>query len=205
MNLAYRRRLSRNYSINATYVLSRALAYNGNAAAFGNGPTDINEWFAPHDLGPTPADERHRITVSGLINLKWGITVTPIMQWATGRPYGATEGITDVFGYGSGENAEQRWPEPSPGEAATDFPNPRNPVDGSELPVSGQSQHRIALSTHAVLYALDGQTGKELWSSGDQIASWNHFSGLSVANGRVYIGTYDGMVYCFGLNKQGVQ
>ena len=48
----------------------------------------------------------------------------------------------------------------------------------------------------AVLYALDGQTGKELWSSGDQITSWNHFSGLSVANGRVYIGTFDGMLYC---------
>jgi hypothetical protein len=102
MNLAYRRRLSRNYSINATYVLSRALAYNGNAAAFGNGPTDLFNWFALHDLGPTPADERHRITLSGIINLKWGFTVTPIMQWATGRPYTATEGITDVFGFGSG-------------------------------------------------------------------------------------------------------
>ena len=32
-----------------------------------------------------------------------------------------------------------------------------------------------------------------------QIASLNHFSGLSVANGRVYIGTFDGMLYCFGL------
>ena len=57
--------------------------------------------------------------------------------------------------------------------------------------------HR-GVRTHAVLYALDGQTGKELWSSGDQITSWNHFSGLSVANGRVYIGTFDGMLYCFG-------
>jgi hypothetical protein len=102
LNLSYRRRLSRNFSINSTYVLSRALAYNGNAAAFGNGPTDMLNWFAPHDLGPTPADERHRITVSGLINIKGGITVTPIMQWATGRPYNATEGITDVFGQGSG-------------------------------------------------------------------------------------------------------
>jgi len=50
-----------------------------------------------------------------------------------------------------------------------------------------------------VLYALDGQTGEELWSSGEQITSWNHFSGISVANGRVYIATYDGTVYCFGL------
>jgi len=102
MNLSYRRRMSRNFSINATYVLSRALAYNGNSAAFGNTPTDLLNWFAPHDLGPTPADERHRITVSGLLNLKWGITFAPIMQWATGRPYSATEGITDVFGFGSG-------------------------------------------------------------------------------------------------------
>ncbi len=62
----------------------------------------------------------------------------------------------------------------------------------------GGAAGRIEESTHAVLYALDGQTGKELWSSGDQIASWNHFSGLSVANGRVYIGTFDGMLYCFG-------
>ena len=105
MNLSYRKRLSRNFSVNATYVLSRALGYNGNSAAFGNGPTDLLNWFAPHDLGPTPADERHRITISGLVNLKWGITMTPIMQWATGRPYNATEGISDVFGYGSGVGA----------------------------------------------------------------------------------------------------
>ena len=115
------------------------------------------------------------------------------------EPPVAANGI--VFGYGSGENAEQRWTEPPPGVAAPVFPNPRNPVDGGELPVSGQSQRRIAASTYAVLYALDGQTGKELWSSGNQISSWNHWSGLSVANGRVYIGTYDGAVYCFGLGK----
>ncbi len=102
MNVSYRRRLSKRFSVNASYVLSRALAYNGNAAAFGNTPTDELNWFAPHDLGPTPSDERHRITVSGLVNLPWGITFAPIVQWATGRPYNVTEGITDVFGYGSG-------------------------------------------------------------------------------------------------------
>ncbi len=106
-----------------------------------------------------------------------------------------------VLAYGSGKNAETRWPEPAPGEPVPEFPNPRSPVDGSELTVSAQSAHRIALSTHAVLYAMDGQTGKELWSSGDQITSWNHWGGLSVANGRVYIGTYDGTVWCFGLGK----
>jgi len=48
---------------------------------------------------------------------------------------------------------------------------------------------------------LDAQTGKELWSSGSQIATWNHWSGIAVANGSVYINTYDGMLYRFGIKK----
>jgi hypothetical protein len=83
-----------------------------------------------------------------------------------------------VFGYGSGESTTQRWAEPGH---------------------VGGAQGRIQESTHAVVYALDGQTGAELWSSGDQIKSWNHFSGLTVANGRLYIGTFDGILYCFGV------
>ena len=51
------------------------------------------------------------------------------------------------------------------------------------------------------MYALDGRTGKELWSSGDQITSWNHFSGLTVANGRAYVATFDGTLYCFGIPR----
>ena len=83
-----------------------------------------------------------------------------------------------VFGFGSGESTVQRTADPTR---------------------TGGTAGRLAGSTHAVLYALDGQTGKTLWSSGDQITSFNHFSGLSVANGRVYIGTYDGTLYCFGI------
>jgi len=105
MNLSYRKRLTRHFSINSSYVLSRGLAYNGNAAAFGNTPTDLLNWFAPHDLGPTPADERHRITVSGYFDLPFGITFAPIMQWATGRPYNIVQGISDVFGFGGGAAA----------------------------------------------------------------------------------------------------
>ena len=74
----------------------------------------------------------------------------------------------------------------------------RRPTSASAV---NTAANRMARSTHAILYALDAQTGDELWSSGDQIASWNHFSGLSIANGRVYIGTYDGMLYCFGVDR----
>src|SRR6185503_11461490 len=36
MNISYRRRLHDNFTVNATYTLARALAYNGNSAAFRN-------------------------------------------------------------------------------------------------------------------------------------------------------------------------
>jgi outer membrane protein assembly factor BamB len=60
------------------------------------------------------------------------------------------------------------------------------------------SEQRIARSKPAKLYALDALTGKQLFSSGDQIASFLHQAGLSVANGRVVFGTFDGTIYCFG-------
>ena len=86
-----------------------------------------------------------------------------------------------IYTYGSGENTDQAYP---------------------DIGLDDVSDKRIPHSTHAVLYALDAETGKELWSSGDQITSWNHWSGLSVANGRVYIGTFDSNLYCYGIEKK---
>lgn len=83
-----------------------------------------------------------------------------------------------VFAYGSGENTAQAFP-----DVGLDF----------------RMERRVEKSTHAVLYVLDAQTGKELWSSGKQIATWNHFTGLALANGAVYINTYDGTLYRFGI------
>jgi outer membrane protein assembly factor BamB len=54
---------------------------------------------------------------------------------------------------------------------------------------------------HAVLYALDGATGNELYSSGDTIDSWNHYGGLALSNGQIYITTYAARVFAFGLKK----
>ena len=55
-------------------------------------------------------------------------------------------------------------------------------------------------TTHAVIYALDAETGKELYSSKDLIDSWNHYGGLALSDGRLYLSSYDGRVYAFGLN-----
>jgi outer membrane protein assembly factor BamB len=58
---------------------------------------------------------------------------------------------------------------------------------------------RIQRSVPAKLYALDALTGKELYSSGEQVKSFLHQAGPSVAGNKVFFGTFDGTVYCFGL------
>jgi outer membrane protein assembly factor BamB len=58
---------------------------------------------------------------------------------------------------------------------------------------------RVQRSIPAVLYALDGATGKELWNSGKTITSFVHGGGLSANGGQIYVGTYDGTLYAFGF------
>jgi outer membrane protein assembly factor BamB len=79
--------------------------------------------------------------------------------------------------------------------AAGEFTGQANDVEGGLY----SAEDRIKKSIPAKLYALDATTGKELYSSGDQIASFLHQSGISVAGGRIFFGTFDGTIYCFGL------
>lgn len=58
---------------------------------------------------------------------------------------------------------------------------------------------RAQRSTPAVLYALDGATGKPIWNSGKTITSFVHSAALSGQSGQVYVGTYDGTLYAFGF------
>jgi outer membrane protein assembly factor BamB len=53
-------------------------------------------------------------------------------------------------------------------------------------------------SAQAVLYALDGTTGKALWDSGKAIASFAHSGGLSGGASQIYLSTNDGAFYAFG-------
>lgn len=100
LNIAYRRRMSRHFGLNTNYVLSRALAYNGHAASFRNRASDVDNIFAPHDLGSTPNDERHRWVLSGIFQLPRGFQIAPIIQLASARPYNAIQG-RDYFGFGN--------------------------------------------------------------------------------------------------------
>lgn len=86
--------------------------------------------------------------------------------------------------------------------------NPQQTVGASVVTTAGHfgkrpltTLERTQNTTHAILYALDAHTGKTLYSSADAITSWVHFSGLAVANGRIYVVDHDSRLYCFGLRK----
>jgi len=59
---------------------------------------------------------------------------------------------------------------------------------------------RVMIGTNAILYALDAQTGQQLYSREKAIESWAHFSEPVIAGDNVYVATWDGKVYAFGLS-----
>jgi outer membrane protein assembly factor BamB len=56
-------------------------------------------------------------------------------------------------------------------------------------------------TTHAVLYALDPATGDEIYTSGDSMDSWNHYGGIALSGGNIYVSSYDARLFAFGLKK----
>jgi outer membrane protein assembly factor BamB len=155
------------------------------------------QWVAVPFYGPVSRQfkapvEHARPTLGGVgaytveqTNGKWHL----VPQWLS-RDMDLAEHVLVangvLFVYASGEDARQITPD-------------RPFDDTSEIQASGV--RRITQSRHAELIALDAATGRELWTSGNTITSWNHYSGLTVANGRAYLATFDGTVYAFGVSR----
>jgi hypothetical protein len=101
--LKYRRK---NILFNASYVLASSRSWGGQPTASysGNGIAITPEnQFKEEEFGPTRLDERHRIIISGVVDLPWGFQVAPILQYASARPYSPTAGV-DLDGDGSATN-----------------------------------------------------------------------------------------------------
>lgn len=98
-----------------------------------------------------------------------------------------------------------------PGWASRDLVSPLTPtiINGVIFATSGgefrtndgkmTAAQRAARSSRAVMYALDGATGKELWNSGATITSFTRGAALSGGMGQIYLTTYDGTIYAFGF------
>ena len=98
-----------------------------------------------------------------------------------------------------------------PGWASRDLVSPLTPtvINGVVLATSSgefrtndgkmTAALRAARSRRAVIYLLDGATGKELWNSGATITSFARGNALSGGLGQFYLTTYDGTIYAFGF------
>jgi hypothetical protein len=82
------------------YTLAWANGYGGSAEVVTNVATypqhanaDGGDFFAPGEWGPTPYDERHRVSVAGVFSLPWGMNVAPAISAATARPYNNYRGL----------------------------------------------------------------------------------------------------------------
>ena len=83
-----------------------------------------------------------------------------------------------------------------PGWVSRDLTSPITPIIVNGV-VFAMSRGKPA--TPAVLYAMSGVDGTELWTSGTTITS--HMTGRSFwsATGQVYVGTADNALYAFGF------
>ncbi len=83
--LSLEKRFSHHYQFRASYTLSKTFNYaNDDQIPFSNGP--INSGNLQLEYGPTPNDQRHRFTFSGVLDLPAGIHLAPIVTLASGVP-----------------------------------------------------------------------------------------------------------------------
>ncbi|HEX5707416.1 MAG TPA: carboxypeptidase regulatory-like domain-containing protein [Pyrinomonadaceae bacterium] len=83
--LSFEKRYSGRYSFRASYTLSKSFNYaNDDQIPFSNGPVDSNNLQL--EYGPTPNDQRHRFTFSGVLDAPFGVRLSPILTLASSVP-----------------------------------------------------------------------------------------------------------------------
>jgi len=90
VNFSFRQRVSHRFQLSANYTLAWAYSYDGGGSSFRNYPRNAYNPFASYEWGPSPNDERHHVTVSGIVDLPKGFQLSPILQFGSARPYNLT-------------------------------------------------------------------------------------------------------------------
>jgi hypothetical protein len=86
-----------------------------------------------------------------------------------------------------------------PAWSSPDLVNPAPPVVANGVVIALSEGDR---KTNARLYVLDAATGKQLYASGSEIATYAQMSGVSVGDAHAFFTTHDGTLYCFGFGME---
>jgi outer membrane receptor protein involved in Fe transport len=90
VNFSFRQRMSHHFQFAANYTLGWANSYDGGGSSYRNYPRLSTNPFASYEWGPSINDERHHVTVSGIVELPKGFQLSPILQYGSARPYNLT-------------------------------------------------------------------------------------------------------------------
>jgi carboxypeptidase family protein/TonB-dependent receptor-like protein len=83
--VSFEKRFARHYQFRASYTLSKSFNFaNDDQIPFSNGPIDSSNLQL--EYGPTPNDQRHRFSFSGVFQLPWNLRVSPILTLASSVP-----------------------------------------------------------------------------------------------------------------------
>ncbi len=108
-------------------------------------------------------------------------------DFAVPEPVVVANGV--IFALSNGENARQSRKEGAPFNRAT--------FKRADLL---EDSERVQNDDRAELQALDALSGETLWRSDPEaFDTWTHFSGIALADGRIYAVDFSSTVYCFGL------
>lgn len=164
---------ARRVTFQATYTLSSAYAFGGGIAGQTGGggnavvPVNPNEPFGPGEWGPALTDERHRVVLSGVFSLPWGLQVSPVFQIASAPPYNLTAG-KDLTGAGQAG------------------------IDRAINPATGQ-EYSINAARGTATWDLDARVTKffNLWSETRRIGFFAEF--YNITNKANFGNNYNGI------------
>jgi hypothetical protein len=106
MNISYRMRGFHRMDVIANYTLARAVGYGQDGGSFRYYPRDPQNPLSPFEFGPAFNDERHHLTMAAIVNLPWGVEISPILQAGSSRPYLVTSSYNQLnLGGGSSGGA----------------------------------------------------------------------------------------------------
>ena len=105
VNFSFRQRMSHRFQVAANYTLARAYAYDGGGTSYRTYPRLSTNPFASYEWGPSPNDERHHVTISGIVDLPKGFQLSPILQFGSARPYNLTNSSNTLNTGGGTANA----------------------------------------------------------------------------------------------------
>ncbi len=126
--------------------------------------------------------------------------IASISAPVTGGSSATTNGATPHGAYVAFKvEGDSSKPSLTPVWVSRDLLNPAPPVITNDVVIalsSGDAQN------HAVLYVLDAASGKELYSSKDEIPTYARFSGVSFGDSHAYFTDHNHVLYAFGIGME---